>query len=200
MFWFSFLAHFGAKRLGAEAKCCSPPQAQFGRGLKGVDEQPRAKRGWGDQTTALNKNITRTSAGASLRWINLPRYIKWPTRPTSSASMPGKITNNTTAMNTQATDPVVGSCCAYIGGTCDIIAFASLKRLRARPAVARMPPRSQVFERGPEGEESGPAPKRGNDKRNPTLQTNYTPPRARLCGGSSCRPNLKGRVRNNVGL
>jgi hypothetical protein len=30
-----------------------------------------------------------------LRWINLLRYIKWPN---SSASTPGKITNNTTAM------------------------------------------------------------------------------------------------------
>jgi len=50
---------------------------------------------------------------------SLPRYIKWLT---SSASTPGKITKSTTPMNTQATDPVVGSCCAYIGRACDIVA------------------------------------------------------------------------------
>jgi hypothetical protein len=113
--------------------------------------------------------------GVVARWINLPRYIKWPT---SSASTPGKITNNTTAMNTQPTDPVVGRCRAYIGRACDIIASASLKRLRARPAVARMPPRSPVFERGPEGEEKcGPAPKRG--------ATNETPRSKRLRASAS---------------
>jgi hypothetical protein len=100
--------------------------------------------------TDFRGNKHRALRGSTERIFAMDQSSRYIKRLSSSASAPGKVTNNTTAMNTQPTVSLVG-CCSEIGRACDMAASVSLKRgsrCRSNACPAQ-------FERGPLAEKRG---------------------------------------------